>query len=443
MATRIRARTGLARGTIIIACAVWVAPDVSRAEVPPPPSSLPDKPPPEPSEDMTEELRAQVDSIVVVATRNPAGDGVSGSYEKDTFGLVGGVAAGHEAGRIRKEVGPVPVDVRIPGTAIPGMIIGGLFGGVQGEVQELRDALTEELVDAESTPLTDDGLATDVFHGLRRVPGLNPRIISPTAPVPEDSDAMLHVNFGGVAIDVQGADAIITTTAVASLRSLGSNAELYRTLVYYQDRDSLRKWTEDDNRLWHSYVNYARHYLGREIAARVYDRIELPHTLKPQATESVRSDRKNPLHFVSKSTQPELAWTLELADVANVGDSPLPGEALKLDESVGQYSVGWYDVEIYDRDRLVLFEEGVAEPRYTVPMELACGDYRWSVRPSWRVGGTVRYGHWMRFPPSPGDAEKGEGEEQAPPGGLSGRAASQAPAYTQDFPSLTIDCGRR
>lgn len=160
-------------------------------------------------------------------------------------------------------------------------------------------------------------------------------------------------------------------------------------------------------------------------------------------TESVRGDRKKPLHFVSKSTQPELAWTLEVADVTGRPLLGEAGEAVTLHESVGQYSVGWYDVEIYDRDRLVLFEEGVAEPRYTVPMELECGDYRWSVRPSWRVGGTVRYGHWMRFPPSPGDAEKGEGEEQAPPGGLSGRAASQASAYTQDFPSLTIACGRR
>jgi hypothetical protein len=313
------------------------------------------------------------------------------------------------------------------------MIIGGLFGGMQREVQQLRDALTEELVDAESTPLTDDGLAVDVYSRLRRVPELNSRIVGPTTPVPEDSDAVLHVNFGGVSIDVQGGDAIITTTAVASLRRL-NDVQLYRTIVHYRDRDSLRNWTEDDNRLWHTYVNYARHYLGREIAARVYSRIELPQTLTPEMTESVRRDRKNPLHFVSKTTQPELAWTLEVTDVTG---SPLTGEAGKLDESVA-----WYDVEIYDRDRLVLVEEGVSEPRYTVPMELECGEYRWSVRPSWRIGNTVRYGHWMRFPPPTEDADEGEGEEQAPQTELSGRAASQAPAYTQDFPLLTIACGR-
>lgn len=439
MATGRRARTGQARGptglAIIIACVVWAAPDVSLAEMPPPPSSLLRKPAHEPSEDMTEELRAQVDAIVVVATRNPADEAVSGSYEKDTYGLVGGVAAGHEAGRIRKEVGPVPVDFRIPGTAIPGMIIGGLFGGMQGEVQQLRDALTEELVDAESTPLTDDGLAMDVYSRLRRVPELSSKIVGPTTPVPEDTDAVLHVNFGGVSIDIQGGDAVIATTAVASLRRLSDDAQLYRTIVHYRDRDSLRNWTEDDNRLWHTYVNYARHYLGREIAARVYNRIELPQTLTPEATESVRPDRKNPLHFVSKTTQPELAWTLEVADVTG---SLLTGESGKLDESVT-----WYDVEIYDRDRLVLVEEGVPEPRYTVPMELDCGNYRWSVRPSWRVGGTVRYGRWMRFPPPPEDADEGEEEEEAAQNGLSGRAALEAPAYTQDFPLLTIACGRR
>ncbi|MGH8496382.1 MAG: hypothetical protein ACREVN_09625, partial [Gammaproteobacteria bacterium] len=114
------------------------------------------------------------------------------------------------------------------------------------------------------------------------------------------------------------------------------------------------------------------------------------------------------------------------------------GEAGKLDESLT-----WYDVEIYDRDRLVLVEEGVPEHRYMVSMELECGEYRWSVRPSWRVGGNVRYGRWMRFPPAPEEKEEGEAEEPPPPNGLSGRAASQAPAYTQDFPLLTIACGRR
>lgn len=439
MATGMRARTGLARGRtapaiIVAAGVVWAAPALSLADVPPPPSSELRKPPPEPSEDMSEELRAQVDTMVVVATRNPADEAVSGSYEKDTYGLVGGVVAGHEAGRVRKQVGPVPVDVRIPGTAIPGVIIGGLLGGMQREIQQLRDALTEELVDAESTPLTDDGLAMDVYSRLRRVSDLNARVVGPSTPASEDTDAALHVNFDGVSVDVQGGDAIIRTTAVASLRRLNDDARLYRTIVHYRDRDSLRNWTEDDNRLWHTYVNYARHYLGREIAARVYSRIELPQTLTPEATDSVRRDRKNPLHFVSKTAHPELAWTLELADASG---NPLSGESGNLDESVT-----WYDVEIYDGDRLVLLEEGFPEPRYTVPMELDCGDYRWSVRPSWRVGGTVRYGRWMRFPP-PNDADEGEGQEQAPQNGLSGRAASQAPAYTQDFPSLTVACGRR
>jgi hypothetical protein len=385
---------------------------------------------------MSEELRAQVDAIVVVATRSPADQAVSGSYEKNTYGLVGGVVAGHEAGRVRKQVGPVPVDMRIPGTAIPGSIIGGLVGGWQREVQQLRDALTEELVDAGSTPLTDEGLAMDVYARLRRVPELNSRIVGPATPIPEDSDAVLHVNFDGVSIDVQGGDATITTTAVASLRRVNNNVQLYRTVVHYRDKDSLRHWTDNNSRLWHTYVNYARHYLGQEIAARVYNRTELTRTLTPEGTDTTRPERKNPLHFVSKTTQPELAWIMEVSDMSG---SSFANGTDTLDETVT-----WYDVEIYDRDRLVLAEEGIPEPRYAVPMELDCGDYRWSVRPSWRVGGKVRYGRWMRFPPSPKtDESEGDGDKQSAQYGPDGRAASEAPAYTQDFPSLTIACGRR
>jgi hypothetical protein len=437
MATVTRAGTYQSRHpfalAMIVACLSLAAPGTSLADAPPPPSSLQNKPPPEPSEDMSEELRAQVDAIVVVATRGPADQAVSGSYEKTTYGLVGGVVAGHEAGRVRKQVGPVPVDMRIPGTAIPGSIIGGMVGGWQREIQQLRDALTDELVNAGSTPFTDDGLAMDVYSRLRRVPELNSKIVGPTTPVPEDSDAVLHVNFDGVAIDVQGGDAIITTTAVASLRRASNNVQLYRTVVHYRDSESLRNWTDNENRLWHTYVNYARHYLGQEIAARVYDRTELPRTLTPEGTETARPDRKNPLHFVSKTRHPELAWVMEVTD-----GSGGPFKADTLDESVT-----WYDVEIYDRNRLVLAEEGVADSRYAVPMELDCGDYRWSVRPSWRVGGTVRYGRWMRFPPSPPKDSNEDGTDQAAENGLVGRAASEAPAYTQDFPSLAIACARR
>lgn len=436
MPTTTRTCTGLARGTTALAIFIALgctAPGASLADVPPPPSSFARKPPPEPRDAMPEDLRAQVKRLVVIAARDPADEAVSGSYDKGTYGVVGGAIGGYELGEIRKEVGPVPVLYRIPGTAIPGAIIGALFGGVQREVQQLRDAMTEELVDAENTPLADDGLAMDVYSRLRRVSGLDSRIIAPTTPVPEGSDAVLNVKFAGVAIDVQSKDAVITTTAVASLRRVTDAVPIYRTIVHYRDRDSLRNWTENDSRLWHTYVNYARHYLGREIAARVYHRTDLPHTITPDATETLRRDRKNPLHFVSETPQPELAWTLEVGDLAG---SPFAGAAV--DESVT-----WYDIEIYDRNRLVLMEESLPEPTYSVPMELACGEYRWSVRPAWRVGGTVRYGRWMRFaPPVAEDKEEdsSDREEQEAPNGLSGRAASEAPAYTQDFPSLSIDC---
>lgn len=86
MPTGMRARTNLSviGLSIIIASVVLATAGVSLAGAPPPPSSLHNKPPPEPSEDMSEELRAQVDVIVVVATRGPTDQGVSGSYEKNT-----------------------------------------------------------------------------------------------------------------------------------------------------------------------------------------------------------------------------------------------------------------------------------------------------------------------------------------------------------------------
>ena len=136
--TRVRTKPRcVTRLAMVAACLGWAVPGPGLADVPPPPSSLVKRTLPEPREDMTEDVRTQLGSILVVATRDPAGEALSGSYDRDTYGLMGGVAAGHDAGVIRKEVGPVPVDFRIPGTAIPGMIIGGLYGSVQREVQDV------------------------------------------------------------------------------------------------------------------------------------------------------------------------------------------------------------------------------------------------------------------------------------------------------------------
>lgn len=98
----------------------------------------------------------------------------------------------------------------------------------------------------------------------------------------------------------------------------------------------------------------------------------------------------------------------------------------------------YYDVEIYDNHRLVYSQRQVPERTHTLNYEIeTCKTYRWTVRPSYRVDGRVRYGEWMRSPPSPGADDAG----RVPAGnGNVGRKASQAPAYVQDFARLQIKC---
>jgi hypothetical protein len=96
-----------------------------------------------------------------------------------------------------------------------------------------------------------------------------------------------------------------------------------------------------------------------------------------------------------------------------------------------------YDVEIYDMHELVYAETQVRDAEHTLVYEIEpCKKYRWSVRPSYHVDGGVKFGEWMRTKSeTEGDAEEFKG--------IAGRKATEAPAYTQDFASLEIKCGRR
>ncbi len=385
-----------------------------------------------PPDHMSETLRKEINNIVVIATRGPAEGEVVGTYEKGTAGLIDGAAGGTRIGRIVKEVGPVPVVIPIPILVIPGAIFGGLSGAAKREIQEFRDALTEELIAAETDSLTDDGLALDVFWGLRKLPNLNSKIIAPTAEVPADTDALLYVVFRGVEIDVQGKEAIITTSAEAKVRGNTNGRDVFSTVVYYQDRDTLRDWTDNNNALWREYVNYARHFLGREISAEVFDRIKLPYTFAVAKTDTASRNRKDAHQLVSKTLRPTLAWDLQVS-----GNDAYGAWTHALTEAEI-----FYDLEIYDNHRLIYFEEQLPDPRHTLNMDLEqCGVYRWSVRPSYHVDGDVRYGEWARFPDANDEAPKISGVVSAT--GIHGRDASAAPAYIQNFASLDIKCGRR
>ncbi|MGI9247822.1 MAG: hypothetical protein ACR2QI_02330 [Woeseiaceae bacterium] len=378
----------------------------------------------EPVTHMSEAIRSSVKKVVVLPTTSPVDQAVTGSYGKQTKGLIDGGIAGSEIGKgPGTEVGGVSMRIPIPILTLPGALIGGISGATKREIQEFRDRLADDLAEGADLPVANDALASDVFWGLRRLPNLDSKVFALTTPIPEDTDAILYVSLKGVTINVEGKEAIITTSANATLRRLSDGEYLYEDDVEYQDRDTLSNWTENENALWRDYANFARHYIGREISAEVFDRVELRHELLPRKTDTVSRVKKNDWQGVSRSLTPTLAWELTM-----LGGNSYGVWANTIDEANISY-----DVEIYDTHRLVYSAKHVREPRHTIAEELeACKTYRWSVRPAYHVGNDIKFGEWMRFS---SDTHTGKANV--------GRKASEAPAYIQDFASLNIKCGRR
>jgi hypothetical protein len=373
---------------------------------------------------MSEALRSSVKKVVVLPTTSPVGQAITGSYGKETKGLVDGGIAGSEIGKgPGTEVGGVSVRIPIPILTLPGALIGGISGATKREIQEFRDRLATDLAESSDLPVANDALASDVFWSLRRLPNLDSKVFALTTPIPSDTDAILYVSLKDVTINVDGKDAIITTSASATLRRLSDGQHLYEGDVQYQDRDTLSNWTENENALWRDYANFARHYIGREISAEVFDRIKLRHELRPRKTDTVAPVKKNEWQGVSRSSTPTLAWELSM-----LGGNSYGAWANTINEADISY-----DVEIYDTHRLVYSAKHVRESRHTVAEELeACKTYRWSVRPAYHVGSAIKFGEWMRFS---SDTHTGKANV--------GRKASEAPAYIQDFALLNIKCGRR
>ena len=372
---------------------------------------------------MSEAVRSSIDKVVIVPGEGPADQAVTGSYRKGTAGLYGGMAAGTQAGTvISKDVGAVSLSLPIPILTYPGMIIGGLAGATQREIQEFRDTLTKDLAEASSLPLANEKIASDVYSGIRKLPNLESIVFSPTTPIPDDTDAIIFVSLKDVTIDVQGKEAIITTTAKETVHSTSDKIDIFDAVIEYQDRDTLGHWTDNELAVWRDYANFARHYIGREISAEVFYRVSLNHTLQPKKSDSVRLGRKNKWEGDSKSVRPTLAWEMTLLG----GDPGIPW-ADEIDES----NI-FYDVEIYDAHRPVYSQQQIQDPRHTVAVELdACKTYRWTVRPSYHVDGEIRYDDWMRFNANAGN------------NGNIGRKASEAPSYIQDFATLEIKCGAK
>ncbi len=370
---------------------------------------------------MAEEYRASVKKVVVLPGVSPPSGGVTGSYAKETAGLLDGIDRGREIGVIRKEVGGIPISFPIRILTVPGMIFGGLSGTIKRQIQDVRDAMTEDLAETTDSPLSNDALATDVFWRLRDVPGLNPKVFALTTPIPEDTDAILYVSFSDSTINVDGNMATITFTATATLRRVVDGQHLYENQVHYQDTDSLKNWTENDKAAWHDYANYARHYVGREIVAELFERVEIKQVLTPEETDTVSRVKKQEWQGVTRSRTPTLAWNLDLTD---------DGKTHPWAANIGEENI-YYDVEVYDLHQLVYVAKGIADPQHTIDVELDdCKTYRWSVRPSYHVSDMVRYGEWMRSNPDPAN-------------GNLGKEGSAASAYIYDFASLEVKCARR
>ena len=394
--------------------------------VPESPSSTEEKPAEESTSGsgahMSEALRSAINKVVIVPGDGPADQAVTGSYKKGTAGLYGGMAAGQQAGTIiSKDVGVVSVGIPIPILTYPGMIIGGIAGATQKEIQEFRDTLTKDLAEASSLPLANEKIASDVYSGVRKLPNLEAKLFAPTTPIPDDTDAIVFVSLQDVTIAVEGNEAIITTTAKATVHRRSDETDVYAMTIQYQDRDTLSHWTDNENALWRDYASFARHYIGREISAEVFYAVSLKHTLLPVKSDTVKLAKKNAWKGSSKSLSPTLAWELTL-----LGGDSYGTWAEEIDESDI-----YYDVEIYDLHRPVYSRQQVQDPRHTVTVELdACQSYRWSVRASYHVDGDIKYGEWMRS-----DTATGNGNV--------GKKASKAPAYIQDFAVLDIKCSAK
>ena len=370
---------------------------------------------------MDEEFRTTIRKIVVLPGVSPPSGSITGCYGKETDGFVDGYFEGQEIGVIRQDIGGIPVAFPIPELQLLGAIFGSMSGGVKRQIQDLRDALTEELADSAESNLTDDALATDVFWGLRDVSGLEPKVFALTTPIPEDTDAILYVSISNPSISVDVDVATITFTAAATLLRLSDGRHLYENEIHYQDKDTLRNWTANDTAAWDDYASYARHYVGREIVAELFERAEVKQSLLPKETQDVSRVKKQQWKSVSRSQTPTLAWDLELSD-----DEKQIGWAKQISEADISY-----ELEIYDLHQLVYSAKQLPGQQHTVEVALEdCNTYRWSVRPAYRIDGGIRFGEWMRSNP---DAANGN----------MGKASSVASAYIYDFASLKIECARR
>lgn len=371
---------------------------------------------------MPEALRTSVAEVVVVGGDSPIDQAITGTYEDETPGVYGGISGGAAAATPSAQVGPVNVNFPFPILQLPGAIIGGVAGAAKRQMQELRDKMTDDIAEANNKTLINEGLALDVYRGLQRRPDLDTALYAASTELPDGTEAAMYVKVKEITIDVQKNYAILTAAASVSLESVSAGNKIYSREYRYQDRATLEEWTNNDSALWQDFANYARHYLGREITADTFTRVELNVELEPVKTDDIKLSRKNVWKGSTRAETPTLAWEFKLLDNSAYGTWT---------DDVGGNDVA-FDLEIYDEHRMVYEMKQLTGTTHKLVYELdPCVTYRWSIRPTFHIGSDVRVGEWMQAPGATGFKS-----------GVVGRDATVSPAYTQDFASLKFECRR-
>ena len=245
--------------------------------------------------------RDRIETVVVMPHTPQSELTVFGTYDKDTISVTDGVLAASQIPLLiaidasTSDLGTiVPPEILIPVIVLPSAIMGASAAKAAQEIQEFRDRLTEHLVNAASPPLENQVLASDIYSRMRRVSAIDTNVIADTTPLPEDTDVVLLVRYIDFLIDVQGNDAMIEVGASATLQRVSDGKVLWAREYFYEDRDTLSNWTRDELVLWDNYINFARHFLARQITSELFEKYELRHNLYPLATDSVvlsRGDR--------------------------------------------------------------------------------------------------------------------------------------------------------
>ena len=376
---------------------------------------------------MEESVRDLIETVIVMPHTYDAETGVFGTYRRATTPVS---RAAIEASIVplyvaidivqRTPNGLVPPEIIIPYLVLPWALAGATYAKIRQEIQEFRDSLTDQLTKSASPPLANEVIAGDLYSQLRRVPGIDANVVAESLTVAVGTDVVLFVKFTSVVIDIQKSDANIETGASATLRRVSDGKTLYYKVFYYQDEDKLKNWIEDDVALWRTYLHFARHYFARQITAELFEKYELRHELRPIPTESVVPRKDDNWQATSKSGNPTLAWDLRLMGRDDYG--PWTDEISEANT--------FFDLEIYDNHRLIYSAHQIADPHHRVSQPLdKCQDLHWTVRPSYHVGGKIKYGEWMRYYIS---ANLDEGHV--------GTKASEMPAFLRGFAVLKTKC---